>query len=175
MPTSGSGRDARRSSKSGSSGDDAQRSSERREKAKSSQTYSAAYSNSRRGSVQPTSQEGLGSVPERPRVKTRTNSAPLIEVRKAGGELSEDQDEDAAEQEEIEARDFAAPAGGGAMADGQDEDEVAGVVGALRQYHPFQSPEVCISYYVFLAFTGTEAKRGVQCRSQSPCQKSTSR
>lgn len=28
------------------------------------------------------------------------------------------------------------------MADGQDEDEVAGVVGAVRQYEPFQSPEV---------------------------------
>ena len=28
------------------------------------------------------------------------------------------------------------------MSDGQDEDEVAGAVGAVRQYQPFQNPEV---------------------------------
>ena len=46
---------------------------------------------------------------------------------------------------EVDERHFAPQAGAGAvmgMADGQDEDEVAGAVGAVRQYQPFQSPEV---------------------------------
>jgi len=36
-----------------------------------------------------------------------------------------------------------AQAGTGAAAEaGQDEDEVTGVVGAMRQYEPFRSPQV---------------------------------
>ena len=33
--------------------------------------------------------------------------------------------------------------GTGAAEAGQDEDEVTGVVGAMRQYEPFRSPQVC--------------------------------
>ena len=36
-----------------------------------------------------------------------------------------------------------AQAGTGAAEAGQDEDEVTGVVGAMRQYEPFRSPQVC--------------------------------
>lgn len=35
-----------------------------------------------------------------------------------------------------------AQAGTGAADAGQDEDEVMGVVGAVRQYEPFRSPQV---------------------------------
>ncbi|KAK6396086.1 hypothetical protein LTR65_010196 [Meristemomyces frigidus] len=135
MPTTASGRDPRRSSNSGPSGHDAIKSLERREKGKSSQSYSTAYNNARRGSVQPS----LGSVPERPLLKARTHSAPVVEARAAGAAQPTAIIEDA--YQHTEARHLAPQAGGGAMADGQDEDEVAGVVGAVRQYQPFQSPE----------------------------------
>ncbi|KAK3675063.1 hypothetical protein LTR78_004997 [Recurvomyces mirabilis] len=142
MPSSssggGGGRDSRRSSKSGASGNDAYRTSERKEKAKSSASYTAAaYGASRRGSVQPT----MGTVPERPRMKSRNNSAPLIATREqqqgSGQGQQRGQEADGEEDEED-----AAQMRAGAMVDGQDEDEVAGVVGAARQYQPFQSPEV---------------------------------
>lgn len=133
MPTPNAGRESRRSSKSGASGSDAYHSSERREKAKSSQSYTTAQSASRRGSVQPQGSD-LGSVPERPGLKSRTRSAPLVEYRKAPP-AHPDTAEDRADGHEGQA-------GGGALADGRDEDEVAGVVGAVRQYQPFQSPEV---------------------------------
>ncbi|KAK5119278.1 hypothetical protein LTR85_007634 [Meristemomyces frigidus] len=136
MPTTSSGRDSRRGSKSGVSTNDAVKSPERREKGKSSQSHSTAYNNARRGSVQP----NLGSVPERPRLQTRTHSAPSVEVRKGASSQPIGRIKDA--DQDTAARDFAPQAGGGAMADGQDEDEVAGVVGAVRQYQPFQSPEV---------------------------------
>lgn len=138
MPTSTSGRDSRRSSKSGPSSNDAVKSSERREKAKSSQSYSTAYINARRESVQ----RNLGSVPERPRVKSRTRSAPSIEPRKPGAAQLTASIEDA--DQDTEGRSITPQSGGGAMADGQDEDEVAGVVGAVRQYQPFQSLEVLL-------------------------------
>ncbi|KAK5736918.1 hypothetical protein LTR17_007062 [Elasticomyces elasticus] len=159
MPTSGlGGRDSRRSSKSGPSGDakgterrssksgpsgngtDAYKTSERKEKAKSSQSYTAAYSAARRGSVQP-NQTGLGTLPERPPLKTR-HSAPYVETR-AASTLQNGHVQDV-EEDETEAKDFAQPAGADVMADGQDEDEVAGAVGAVRQqqYQPFQNPEV---------------------------------
>ncbi|KAK1067706.1 hypothetical protein LTR74_006180 [Friedmanniomyces endolithicus] len=164
MPTSGlGGRDSRRSSKSGPSGTEAynksaasteRRSSksgptgtdalkslpsERREKTKSSQSYTAAYSAARRGSVQPYQEGGLGALPERPRLKTRTHSAPVVD--RAAQQNGQAHDPVPA-QSEPEGRDFAQPASPGAMADGQDEDEVAGAVGAVRQYQHFQNSEV---------------------------------
>ncbi|KAK0981364.1 hypothetical protein LTR91_011945 [Friedmanniomyces endolithicus] len=164
MPTSGlGGRDSRRSSKSGPSGTEAynksaasteRRSSksgptgtdalkslpsERREKTKSSQSYTAAYSAARRGSVQPYQEGGLGALPERPRLKTRTHSAPVVD--RAAQQNGQAHDPVPA-QSEPEGRDFAQPASLGAMADGQDEDEVAGAVGAVRQYQHFQNSEV---------------------------------
>ncbi|KAK5136832.1 hypothetical protein LTR08_001754 [Meristemomyces frigidus] len=145
MPASSAGRDPRRSSKSGPAGSDAPKSAvDRREKAKSSQSYSAAYNEARRGSVQPSevrrgsAQPNLGSIVERPTYTSRTNSAPSVDVRTVGGRAPERTVEDA--RQELETSDMEAARG--AMSDGQDEDEVAGVVGAVRQYQPFQSPEV---------------------------------
>ncbi|KAK0290907.1 hypothetical protein LTR35_001628 [Friedmanniomyces endolithicus] len=131
----------RRSSKSGPTGTDALKSlpSERREKTKSSQSYTAAYSAARRGSVQPYQEGGLGALPERPRLKTRTHSAPVVD--RAAQQNGQAHDPVPA-QSEPEGRDFAQPASPGAMADGQDEDEVAGAVGAVRQYQHFQNSEV---------------------------------
>ncbi|KAI7353892.1 ras GEF [Hortaea werneckii] len=141
MPTSTAGHEARRSSKSGpSAGYENNKAYERREKSKSSQYHGARDTGYRRGSVQPTHQEGrVPGATARPRLKDRTNSAPIVEGRQSGagdkgrdGENSQDEGTDADET------DAAQPAMGGAM----DDDEVAGVVGAVRQYQPFQSPEV---------------------------------
>lgn len=130
MPTPGSGRESRRSSKSGASGSEAYKSSERREKAKSSQVYDSR----RRGSKQ--AESGLGSVSERPQLKGRTNSAPLIEARVRQGVRDGEQTGD-------EGKGSSTPrATYGGDEDGRDEDEVAGVVGAVRNLQPFQTPEV---------------------------------
>ena len=156
MPThSSGGRESRRSSKSGPSGSDAYKSSERKEKTKSSQSYtSSPHNGARRGSVQPdpprrgSVQPELSSVPERPRLKSRTHSAPLVDQRKDPGGaqrvavVDKSQHASPPHHEEVEEHDFAGSAAGGAMSDGQDEDEVAGAVGAVRQYQPFQNPEV---------------------------------
>jgi hypothetical protein len=119
MPTSGRG-ESRRSSKSGASGNDAYKSSERREKAKSSQVYDSR----RRGSKQ--SGEGRGAAPpERPTLKGRTNSAPVVERR--GGQPD---------------RPSKGPSSPRLDEDAQDEDEVAGVVGAADRLQLVQQPEV---------------------------------
>lgn len=136
MPTPSSGRDSsRRSSKSGPSGNDAYKrnGSDRREKAKSSQVYEGSK---RRGSRQ--AESGLDSVNEqRPGLKSRTNSAPLLEpqsrydVAAARGQTS------------VRATAPSTPvASGEDVGTAQDEDEVAGVVGAVRHFQPFQNPEV---------------------------------
>ncbi len=78
-------------------------------------------------------------MPERPRLKTRTHSAPVVD--RAAQQNGQAHDPVPA-QSEPEGRDFAQPASLGAMADGQDEDEVAGAVGAVRQYQHFQNSEV---------------------------------
>lgn len=136
MPSSNSGRDSRRSSKSGPSGNEAYKSSDRREKAKSSQVYPS----SRRGSRQ--AESTLGSVPERPSVKGRTYSAPLVDRVGEPGRRDELHD---GEQTRKESKSSSAPrvdAGGVGVEDAQDEDEVAGVVGAVKRFQPFQNPEV---------------------------------
>ncbi|KAI7154404.1 ras GEF [Hortaea werneckii] len=142
MPTSTAAHEARRSSKSGpSAGYENNKAYERREKSKSSQYHGARDPGSRRASVQPSHQEGgvAGSTAARPRLKERINSAPILEGRQSQGR-DEEQDGDESQDEgtDAEETDAAQPAMGGAM----DEDEVAGVVGAVRQYQPFQSPEV---------------------------------
>lgn len=187
MPSSSSGgRDSRRSSKSGASAaaasssgsNDAHKGSgDRREKAKSSQSYTAAYNAARRGSVQPSHEGGLGSVPERPRLKTRTHSAPLVEVRQrpAGGGPDRDGGGHTDSKPQSKAKELAPQTSGGAMADGQDEDEVAGAVGSARLYEPFSSPEVGrIVPGMMHNMTGIEAESCRQCRSRSLYQKSTS-
>ncbi|KAK5175027.1 uncharacterized protein LTR77_000163 [Saxophila tyrrhenica] len=128
---------SRRSSKSGpsSSSNDAQHNSsskssgsERREKAKSSQ-----YEGTRRGSRQVEGSGGLGVVREgeRPGMKGRTNSAPTIESGGRNGGGGGKGVSDARRGE----------AGAGAE-DARDEDEVAGVVGAVKRFQPFQNPEI---------------------------------
>ena len=135
MPTSSSGRESRRSSKSGSTGKDVYKSSERKEKSKSSQIYDGQ----RRGSRQ--AESGLGSASARPQLKGRTNSAPFIDGRSS--EPSRRQDVGKREQRDFDRQASAtARVGPRTAQDAQDEDEVAGVVGAVRHFQPFQSPEV---------------------------------
>lgn len=124
---------SRRSSKSGgqsggaSNGDAHTSSSERREKAKSSQ-----YDGQRRGSRQVEAEE-------RQRLKSRTNSAPLVDARLGGGREGEQQTKGRRKGG------AATPQIGGVISeDAQDEDEVAGVVGAVRDLKPFRSPEVML-------------------------------
>lgn len=160
------GESARRS---GRSGYDSQR-YERREKAKSTQSYEQYHgiSSSRigggstRGGVRPgngyaTATAAAGVVgghaaehDQRPRPKTRTNSAPLVEVWRTddqgvslvGGHRSV---APAPSKSEHATRDVA-------VEDGQDEDEVAGVVGAVRTFYPFHNPQVWLrSIYALTA------------------------
>jgi hypothetical protein len=109
-----SGRDSRRGSKA--SGEREAHNADRKEKAKSTLN--------------------TGSAPQRPQ-GTRTTSAPLVERRRGSGYA-------AGLQRLPPSQEFVAQAGTGAAEAGQDEDEVAGVVGAVRQYEPFRSPQVCI-------------------------------
>ena len=128
---------SRRSSRSGggqqssSSTGDAYKSSERREKAKSSQIYVGL----RRGSRQV---ETIATE-ERPRLKSRTNSAPLVDARLGGQEDGERTSKGGGgggrrgQQSQV---------GGVISEDAQDSDEEAGVVGAVKDLKPFRSPEV---------------------------------
>lgn len=130
MPTPSSGRESKRSSKSSAGANEAYRGSERREKSKSSQVYEAQ----RRGSKQ--AESGLVGASARPQVKGRTNSAPLIDAR--GADTASRQNvEDGKQTGSSTPR-----AGRSDLQDAQDEDEVAGVVGAVRHFQPFQSSEV---------------------------------
>lgn len=147
MPTTG--RESRRSSRSGTSSSDAPK-SERREKAKSSQSYSQAYSASRRASLKPE----LSSIPsERPQYKSRTHSLPLVPIparSEAGGDYGERNiggsggKVDAQMQEDTEEHVSTPRASeiGIVLDGGQDDDEVAGAVGVARHYQPFQNAEV---------------------------------
>ena len=133
MPTSNSGRDSRRSSKSSATAKAPTKgNSDRKEKAKSSQIYDT----SRRPSRQ--AESVLRIVEERPSGKGRTNSAPLIEG------VSKLRRRDEAEDEERTIKQSKTPSA--PQLDGvepvQDEDEVAGVVGAIKRFEPFQTPEV---------------------------------
>jgi hypothetical protein len=76
-----------------------------------------------------------GSAPLRPQ-GTRTTSAPLVERRRGSGYA-------AGLQRLPPSQEYIAQAGTGAAEAGQDEDEVAGVTGAMRKYEPFRSPQVC--------------------------------
>ncbi|KAI6805872.1 ras GEF, partial [Hortaea werneckii] len=139
MPTSSAAHEARRSSKSGPSAGYENKAYERREKSKSSQYHGARDPASRRGSVQPTQEGRVAGSTTRPRLKDRTNSAPIVEGRQSEGrDKGQDGEDSQDEGTDAEETNAAQPAMGGAM----DEDEVAGVVGAVRQYQPFQSPEV---------------------------------
>jgi len=122
MPAPSSGRDSRRGSRSG--GESGLRTAARTEKAKSSQAYGHAGGASG------------GSASQRPSLGTRTSSAPLVERRRGSGYAT-------GMQRLPPSQEHVDQAGTGAVEPGQDEDEAAGVVGAMRQYEPFRSPQVC--------------------------------
>lgn len=139
MPGTHSNRESRRSSKSSlpsNSKEDAEKRSERRrEKAKSSQIYES----SRRGSKQ--AESGLGSLSERPKLKGRTNSTPVVSRVAEPGHR--DGTEEREQTREGRSRQTS-QAGLETHAGAQDEDEVAGVVGTVKKFQPFQNPEVPI-------------------------------
>lgn len=140
MPPPHSTPASRRSSKSGAQGGasggaggdgEGHRGSERREKAKSSQFYDGR----RRGSKQ------SEHVPDdRPRIKSRTNSAPLVNARLGGRAEGEQTSKGGTQGRRGAGRQ--ASVGGVISEDAQDSDEEAGVVGAVRQLKPFASLEV---------------------------------
>lgn len=158
-PTTATGREStRRSSKTGAF--DTQR-FERREKAKSSQSYAGHHV--RRGSRQDSNTavssgtaadaaDGGGGVAERPRVKARTNSGPphfndrgMSKGMVIGqhGEHDAHTSTTAAGLPQQQHQQQARPGAQSAVAEeGEDEDEISGVVGKIRQYQPFQNPEV---------------------------------
>lgn len=134
MPTPSSGRESRRASKSSATPSEAQKSSDRREKAKSGQIYDSRRRPSRQA------ESSLSSASARPQLKGRTNSAPLI-------------DRGAVEPGALHGNEYGGQTGpssnasttprvGSRVVDAQDEDEVAGVVGAVKNYQPFKSFEV---------------------------------
>ena len=135
MPTPSSGRDSRRGSRANAvqaAAESGYASTDRREKAKSSQIYDGR----RRGSKQV-------EVEERPRLKSRTNSAPLVDARLGGRDDGEQTSKGARKGQ------ASAPQVGEAIGeDAQDSDEEAGVVGAVKDLKPFRSPEVrwCITF-----------------------------
>jgi hypothetical protein len=123
MPAPSSGRDSsRRGSRSG--GESGLRTAARTEKAKSSQVYGHAGG------------ANGGSASQRPSLGTRTSSAPLVERRRGSGYA-------AGMQRLPPSQEHVDQVGTGAVEPGQDEDEAAGVVGGMRQYEPFRSPQVC--------------------------------
>ena len=134
MPTPSSGRESRRGSKSSATPSDAQKSSDRREKAKSSQVYDGRRRPSRQA------ESSLSGAPARPPLKGRTNSAPLID--RGGAEVGARHGNDYGVQSGHSSNASTNPRAASRHVDAQDEDEVAGVVGAVRTYQPFKSFEV---------------------------------
>ncbi|GAB7322496.1 hypothetical protein MBLNU13_g03429t1 [Cladosporium sp. NU13] len=113
MPAPTSGRDSRRGSKA--SGESGPHNIERKEKAKSTQVYGQ-------------------SSPQRSQQGNRITSAPIVERRRGSGYAT-------GLQRLPPSQEYMAQAGTGAAEAGQDEDEATGVVGAMRQYEPFRSPQ----------------------------------
>ena len=120
MPAPTAGRDSRRGSRA--SGESGPHNLERKEKAKSTQVYGQ-------------------SSPQRSQQGTRITSAPIVERRRGSGYA-------AGLQRLPPSQEYMAQAGTGAAEAGQDEDEATGVVGAMRQYEPFRSPQVRDMSYV---------------------------
>ena len=136
MPTPSSGRESRRGSKSNATANEAYKSSsERREKAKSSQVYDSRRRPSRQA------ESALASAPARPQLKGRTNSAPLID--RGGAEHANRQTDRYGDQTAGSSTASTTPRATTYVDwDAQDEDEVAGVVGAFKTYQPFKNFEV---------------------------------
>lgn len=116
-------------------------SDERGEKAKSSQ-----FDGRRRGS-RPLEQD-MG----RPRLKSRTNSAPL----EAPARLGAQREDGSGERQTMHAG--SKGTGEAIGEDAQDSDEEAGVVGAVKEVLPFRSPEVRL---FLLVWSGLVTEEGV--------------
>jgi len=135
MPTSTPGRDSKRSSRTSTTEANKSSTSDRRAKAQSQQIYKQG----RRPSQQV--EDGLKVSAERPGVKSRTNSAPLVQTA-ADAKRSSTGQKSTRSQQDGPATTAKKAVGGQA----QDEDEVAGVVGAIRHFQPFRKDGVCISH-----------------------------
>lgn len=149
MSTTGLGHDSstRRgsNSKKSTSHYDAQR-YERREKAKSNQEYNNyAYTQHAAHAVPvvtPPANAHTGQQQQqrqRPQLQPRTTSAPLLSHKTAAGAAARPTPSDRG-PETLSVPFPHSPTR--ALVEGQDEDEAHGVVGALRTFHPFHSPEV---------------------------------
>lgn len=135
---SNSANQSRRSSKSTQSGRDRDSQpprNDRRQKAQSVQVETGR----RRPSQQ--IEKPVRVADERPVVKSRTNSAPLVS-RRADDATRQDDSHGGAQSRAQASSARASTAVTVPELDAQDEDEVAGVVGAIRHFQPFQPPEV---------------------------------
>ena len=136
MPTSSSGRESRRNSKPNATANGSVKSSgDRRQKAQSTEVYTGR----RRPSQQ--ADNGTQVYQQRPEVKTRTNSAPLVQTINEPGLRNGLEKGDKISNSVLDLQQRVADVN--AVAPGQDEDEVAGVVGTVKHFEPFQSPRVC--------------------------------
>ena len=179
MPSSGSttaaaaARESRRSSKSArgggvpaspATGAEAFRSNERREKSKNSLNPAPTSGPPRPASDNPPPREGgpsgaLGDGdPEHDLARSRTNSAPHLDVRMVSA--SKEQSTAATQQQQQPPRRGELPkhamhrqrqyvSESHAVREEQDDDEVAGVAGAVRNYQPFQSTQVSNLWCLF--------------------------
>nr|OQO28265.1 hypothetical protein B0A51_04355 [Rachicladosporium sp. CCFEE 5018] len=141
-----SGRDSRRGSRANNVAENSYKNSERRDKAKSTQ-YTG--SSSRRSSLKPLEAgvESTAADLKRPALTSRTNSAPLVERRRGSGYDGgmpgmREEGEDAGNNARVTGHRPPPVVTTRYSQYGQDEDEVAGVVGAVRQYEPFRSPDL---------------------------------
>lgn len=120
--------------------------SERSEKSKSSQSYTQYSGAARRSSLRPEESSVGGTAAQRPHLGNRANSLPLGESVR-GTEAASGVQERGQTYAGIPrvASGHQPQAGPGAGSFAQDEDEVAGVTGAVRQYEPFRSPDVGVA------------------------------
>lgn len=166
MSTSSSRNQSRRTSRSGPSTtskekDTHKSSSDRRLKAKSTQIETGR----RRGSQQ--TESGLVIASDRPALKSRVNSAPLVRrVADIGGAAGDGTHE----RKDDDVADALAAVESGDL-DAQDEDEVAGVVGAVKHFQPFKTPEVsfvrahiCLRQLTVHVFAALRSPTGHQYR-----------
>lgn len=142
MPAPTSGRDSYRAAEP--VGETALRSAQRAEKAKSAQAYGAQ----------------AGPQPTRSQLASRTTSAPLVDRKRGSGYTAGSQRVSTGQ----------AQAGTGAADPAQDEDEVAGVVGAVRrQLEPFRSPQVRRSHVQW--FSHVQCILTAWCSPRNLCQR----
>ena len=107
---------------------------------------------------------------QRPDGKSRTNSAPLVQTISEPGRRDAVENGDKPYASDLDSRNR--DEGPVAIANGQDEDEVAGVVGTLKHFQPFRNHEVGI----LIELQGiVETENGLHCSFPNRYQTSTSR